>query len=59
MHYSYSETREWVEHHRLLLELHPETYFLAIEGAGRWVQYEVAERFNPLLAEMVSTPVSS
>ena len=27
--------------------------FEVIEGAGHWVQYEAAERFNPLFAEIV------
>jgi pimeloyl-ACP methyl ester carboxylesterase len=33
--------------------LQPDARFEIIEGAGHWVQYEAADRFNPLLAEIV------
>jgi 2-hydroxy-6-oxonona-2,4-dienedioate hydrolase len=31
----------------------PQSRFEIISGAGHWVQYEAADRFNPLLAEIV------
>ncbi len=31
----------------------PEARFEVIAGAGHWVQYEAADQFNPLLAEIV------
>ena len=36
-----------------LRSFQPEARFEIIEGAGHWVQYEAADRFNPLLAEIV------
>jgi pimeloyl-ACP methyl ester carboxylesterase len=33
--------------------LQPDARFEIIEGAGHWVQYEAADRFNPLLTEIV------
>ena len=36
-----------------LRSFQPEARFDVIEGAGHWVQYEAADRFNPLLAEIV------
>lgn len=41
------------ERERTLRSFQPEAHFEIIEGAGHWVQYEAAERFNPLLAEIV------
>ena len=34
-----------------LRRVQPEARFNVIPGAGHWVQYEAAERFNPVLAE--------
>jgi pimeloyl-ACP methyl ester carboxylesterase len=36
-----------------LRSFQPDAQFEIIEGAGHWVQYEAADRFNPLLAEIV------
>ena len=36
-----------------LRSFQPAARFEIIEGAGHWVQYEAADRFNPLLAEIV------
>ncbi|HEY2541268.1 MAG TPA: alpha/beta fold hydrolase, partial [Stellaceae bacterium] len=36
-----------------LRSFQPEARFEVIAGAGHWVQYEAAEEFNPLLAEIV------
>ena len=36
-----------------LRSFQPDARFEIIEGAGHWVQYEAADRFNPLLAEIV------
>jgi pimeloyl-ACP methyl ester carboxylesterase len=41
------------ERARTLRAFQPEARFEVIEGAGHWVQYEAADRFNPLLAEIV------
>jgi 2-hydroxy-6-oxonona-2,4-dienedioate hydrolase len=41
------------ERARVLRRVQPEARFEVIEGAGHWVQYEAAERFNSLLAEIV------
>jgi 2-hydroxy-6-oxonona-2,4-dienedioate hydrolase len=41
------------ERARVLLAAQPEARFEVIDGAGHWVQYEAAERFNALLAEIV------
>ena len=38
---------------RTLREVQPSARFEVIPGAGHWVQYEAADRFNPLLAEIV------
>ena len=35
-----------------LRSVQPRARFEVIAGAGHWVQYEAAERFNPLLAEL-------
>ncbi len=40
------------ERAQTLRSFQPEARFEVIEGAGHWVQYEAAERFNPLLAEI-------
>jgi 2-hydroxy-6-oxonona-2,4-dienedioate hydrolase len=42
------------ERARTLRSFQPGARFEIIEGAGHWVQYEAADRFNPLLAEIVS-----
>jgi 2-hydroxy-6-oxonona-2,4-dienedioate hydrolase len=42
------------ERARTLREVQPDARFEIIDGAGHWVQYEAAGRFNPLLAEIVS-----
>lgn len=41
------------ERARTLRSHQPEARFEVIEGAGHWVQYEAADQFNPLLAEIV------
>jgi pimeloyl-ACP methyl ester carboxylesterase len=38
---------------RALRSVQPHARFEVIPGAGHWVQYEAAERFNPILAEIV------
>src|SRR5262249_62389084 len=38
---------------RALRSVQPSARFEVIAGAGHWVQYEAADRFNPLLAEIV------
>jgi 2-hydroxy-6-oxonona-2,4-dienedioate hydrolase len=42
------------ERARLLRSIQPQARFAAIPGAGHWVQYEAADRFNPILAEYAS-----
>ena len=37
---------------RALRSVQPSARFEVIPGAGHWVQYEAADRFNPLLAEI-------
>ena len=39
------------ERARVLRSFQPAARFEVIAGAGHWVQYEAADRFNPLLAE--------
>lgn len=39
------------ERKRLLQNIQPGARFAVVPGAGHWVQYEAAERFNTLLAE--------
>jgi pimeloyl-ACP methyl ester carboxylesterase len=39
-----------------LRSVQPHARFEIIPGAGHWVQYEAAERFNPLLAEIAGAP---
>jgi pimeloyl-ACP methyl ester carboxylesterase len=41
------------ERARTLRSFQPQARFEVIDGAGHWVQYEAADRFNPLLAEIV------
>ena len=36
---------------RILRSVQPAARFAIVPGAGHWVQYEAADRFNPLLAE--------
>lgn len=40
------------ERARLLRSFQPQVRFEVIQGAGHWVQYEAADRFTPLLAEI-------
>jgi 2-hydroxy-6-oxonona-2,4-dienedioate hydrolase len=42
------------ERRRVLEEIQPGLRFEVIPGAGHWVAYEAADRFNSLLAEIVS-----
>jgi 2-hydroxy-6-oxonona-2,4-dienedioate hydrolase len=37
---------------RALRAIQPDARFEVIPGAGHWVQYEAADRFNPILAEI-------
>ena len=39
------------ERKRLLQRIQPESRFAVVPGAGHWVQYEAADRFNALIAE--------
>jgi 2-hydroxy-6-oxonona-2,4-dienedioate hydrolase len=39
------------ERARILRGVQPAARFAVVPGAGHWVQYEAADRFNPLLAE--------
>ena len=41
---------------RALRSIQPGARFEVIPGAGHWVQFEAAERFNPLLAELAGYP---
>ncbi len=41
---------------RALRSIQPGARFEVIPGAGHWVQFEAAERFNPLLAELAGSP---
>ena len=43
------------ERKRVLNEIQPGLRFEVIPGAGHWVAYEAAERFNPLLAEIAGS----
>ena len=43
------------ERARTLRSFQPGARFEVIPGAGHWVQYEAADRFNPLLAEIAAT----
>ena len=42
------------ERARLLRGIQPGARFAIIPGAGHWVQFEAAERFNPILAEFAA-----
>ena len=42
------------ERAQTLRSFQPDARFEIIAGAGHWVQYEAADRFNPLLAEIVA-----
>jgi 2-hydroxy-6-oxonona-2,4-dienedioate hydrolase len=42
------------ERARTLRSFQPEARFEVIEGAGHWVQYEAADRFNAFLADIVA-----
>jgi pimeloyl-ACP methyl ester carboxylesterase len=39
-----------------LRSIQPNARFEVIAGAGHWVQYEAADQFNRLLAEIVGSP---
>jgi len=39
---------------RALHNIQPDARFEVIPGAGHWVQYEAADRFNPLLADIAA-----
>ena len=41
------------ERARVLRSVQPGARFAVVRGAGHWVQFEAADRFNPLLAEFV------
>jgi 2-hydroxy-6-oxonona-2,4-dienedioate hydrolase len=41
---------------RTLRSIQSNARFEVIPGAGHWVQYEAADRFNPVLSEIVSSP---
>jgi 2-hydroxy-6-oxonona-2,4-dienedioate hydrolase len=40
------------ERAHILRSFQPGARFKIIPGAGHWVQYEAADRFNPLMAEI-------
>jgi 2-hydroxy-6-oxonona-2,4-dienedioate hydrolase len=42
---------------RTLRNIQPGARFEIVPGAGHWVSYEAAERFNPLLAEIAGSPL--
>ncbi len=42
------------ERARVLREVQPGARFEIVPGAGHWAQYEAADHFNPLLAEIVT-----
>ena len=42
---------------RALRSIQPGARFEVIPGAGHWVQFEAAERFNPLLAEIARSSI--
>jgi 2-hydroxy-6-oxonona-2,4-dienedioate hydrolase len=42
------------ERARILRSIQPEARFATIPDAGHWVQFEAADKFNPLLAEFAS-----
>ena len=43
------------ERKRVLAEIQPGLRFEIIPGAGHWVAYEAADRFNPILAEIAGS----
>jgi len=43
------------ERARVLRSFQPGARFEVVAGAGHWVQYEAADRFNPLLAEIAGS----
>jgi 2-hydroxy-6-oxonona-2,4-dienedioate hydrolase len=47
------------ERKRVLDEIQPGLRFEIIPGAGHWVAYEAADRFNPLLAEIARSGFSA
>jgi 2-hydroxy-6-oxonona-2,4-dienedioate hydrolase len=49
------------ERARTLRSFQPDARFEVIEGAGHWVQYEAADRFNTVLTELVRShePISA
>jgi 2-hydroxy-6-oxonona-2,4-dienedioate hydrolase len=42
------------ERARILRRFQPNARFAVVPGAGHWVQYEAADRFNPLIAEFAA-----
>jgi pimeloyl-ACP methyl ester carboxylesterase len=46
------------ERARALRSVQPGARFEIVPGAGHWVQYEAADRFNSILAEIVGSPKS-
>jgi 2-hydroxy-6-oxonona-2,4-dienedioate hydrolase len=46
------------ERARALRSVQPDARFEVIPGAGHWVQYEAADLFNPILAELAGPPAS-
>jgi pimeloyl-ACP methyl ester carboxylesterase len=42
------------ERARILRSVQPAARFATVPGAGHWVQFEAADQFNPLLAELVA-----
>jgi pimeloyl-ACP methyl ester carboxylesterase len=42
------------ERARILRSVQPAARFVTVPGAGHWVQFEAADQFNPLLAELVA-----
>jgi len=43
---------------RALRDVQPAAQFEVIPGAGHWVQYEAADRFNPLLADIAREAIA-
>jgi len=43
------------ERARVLRSFQPDARFEVIPGAGHWAQYEAADRFNQVLAEITAT----
>jgi pimeloyl-ACP methyl ester carboxylesterase len=42
------------ERARILQSVQPAARFVTVPGAGHWVQFEAADQFNPLLAELIA-----